>query len=324
MRLTAGLRYTKDDKQIRDADITLETIDASGFAGGQLGPGPVFSRVWQFLFGFGGFRDRETFAFHNATDAYEAAIGTPPFSPERYAAADLIPPSRALGESRFTTNSPSEQSWDAYTGNVVLEWVVGPHTMFYSQFARGSKPGGFNPIVAINGPPEIKPFFEGETVDSIEIGLKNVLRDGSLMLNLTAFAYNYEGPQVTQIILESSRRGNIDADVWGFEIESSIRPGFLPRLALDVSYSYLGTEVSGSALDPTHRAQGDPDLVLLKHIGPNGFYFGKNYVARIDEVLPSRARRTGRRRGNQRNKRCGTRHDIPERYSGLLFPLVPW
>ena len=56
------------------------------------------------------------------------------------------------------------------------------------------------------------------------LGTKNTLFNGSLVLNATGFYYMYQGYQISSIVRKSSVQQNIDADIYGAELESIWRP----------------------------------------------------------------------------------------------------
>ena len=103
--------------------------------------------------------------------------------------------------------------------------------MVYGFYTRGYKPGGFNPPLnaAFVSSGTAAYTFESEKVDAYEIGTKNTLFDNSLVLNVSAFYYKYEGLQVSMIANNTSINGNMDANIWGVELESVYIPSFLPN-----------------------------------------------------------------------------------------------
>ena len=146
-------------------------------------------------------------------------------------------------------------------------------------FSKGYKPGGFNPPVSEAFQGDIKFDFEQETIKSIEIGTKNTLLDGSMKLNGSLFVYDYEGLQITRIANNSSINDNVDAEMWGAEIEFEWYPESLPDFGFDGAYSHLSTEVSGGSesVDPTNRTAGNADWVTVNEWAP-GATAGVNYV----------------------------------------------
>jgi iron complex outermembrane recepter protein len=55
-----------------------------------------------------------------------------------------------------------------------------------------------------------------------------VLLDGSLIVNGAVFLYDYKGLQTTRIANNNSINDNIDADIWGAELELFYRPERCP------------------------------------------------------------------------------------------------
>ncbi|OIQ68888.1 TonB dependent receptor [mine drainage metagenome] len=135
-------------------------------------------------------------------------------------------------------------------------------TLLYAFYSRGYKAGGVNPpcTAAVSCG---KPTFDPEFVNSFEIGAKNTLLGGSLVLNGSIFAYDYTGYQVSKIVNRASTNENIDAKIKGVELESIWSPTH--ALRFNASLGYLDTQISnGASVDTFNRTQGDPTLTLVK------------------------------------------------------------
>src|SRR3546814_2019445 len=91
-------------------------------------------------------------------------------------------------------------------------------------------------------------FRSSESIDAFEIGSKNVFANGALQLNATAFYYKYSGLQLSRIVARTSVNDTVDANIWGVELESVIRPD--PNWLINLSFSYLNAKVAG---DPEKR-----------------------------------------------------------------------
>jgi outer membrane receptor protein involved in Fe transport len=130
--------------------------------------------------------------------------------------------------------------------------------LLYAFYSVGYKPGGFNPPISEAFQGDIKFDFDQEEISSIEIGSKNTLMDGTMKLNGSLFMYDYEGLQITRIANNSSINDNIDAEIWGAEVEFEWYPDMLPGVSIDGAYSYLDTEVENGSesVDPTNRTAG--------------------------------------------------------------------
>jgi outer membrane receptor protein involved in Fe transport len=177
-------------------------------------------------------------------------------------------------------------TFNEWTGRTNLEWSpdlsLTDKTLLYFSYSRGYKGGGFNPPQTPGQ--ELFPVsYEPEFINALEIGAKNVLMDGRMVLNLTAFHYDYKGYQVSQIIQRTSVNTNIDARIWGLEMESIWEP--VPNLRFNANIGYLHTELEDtSALDLMDLTQGDPNFVTIK----NGSTFS-NCIAPTAQVAQLQA-----------------------------------
>jgi outer membrane receptor protein involved in Fe transport len=143
------------------------------------------------------------------------------------------------------------------------DWSFTDQSLIYAFFSRGYKAGGLNPACspAVGTCP--KATFDPEFVNAFEIGTKNTLLGGSMVLNLTAFHYDYTGYQVSKIVNRTSVNENIDAKINGAEFESIWSP--IQPLRFNASIGYLKTEISnGTSIDTFNRTLSDPTLTLVK------------------------------------------------------------
>jgi outer membrane receptor protein involved in Fe transport len=205
-------------------------------------------------------------------------------SDERLAASAAIPIVPQPGERRKLTGSPQDFTWEETTGRIGIDYELSGDSMLYAFYSVGYKPGGANPPVSEAFQGDIKFDFDQEEISSIEIGSKNTLLDGAMKLNGSIFVYDYEGLQITRIANNSSINDNIDADIWGAEVEFEWYPDMLPGVSFDGSYSYLNTEVaSGSeSIDPTNRTAGLSEWTTVNEFVP-GPTAGVNYVVNTQE-----------------------------------------
>lgn len=155
------------------------------------------------------------------------------------------------------------------TGRLNLDWTpklsFTDRTLVYASYSRGHKAGGFNTPCDQQSPGcgSVPATYGPESVDAYEIGAKNVLAGGRLLLNLTAFHYDYRGYQVASTINKSSVNQNIDARIDGLELESTWEP--VERLRFNLNAGWLKTRIRGGAvLDTFDRTQGDARLAVVK------------------------------------------------------------
>ena len=83
-----------------------------------------------------------------------------------------------------------EEKFSETTPRAILSYNINDNVMVYGGWSRGYSSGGFNQDV------RMRPF-EPELSGNWEAGLKSVLMDGRLLMNLTAFHNTYENQQLT-------------------------------------------------------------------------------------------------------------------------------
>jgi outer membrane receptor protein involved in Fe transport len=178
-----------------------------------------------------------------------------------------LPLSVTGGLPYFVDPNPALAEFDELTGKLNFDWKpdlgMTDDTLIYLTLARGYKGGGINPPPSF-GVPSIKPTFEPEFINSVELGSKNTLADGAMQLNTAAFFYDYQGYQVSKIVNRSSLNENIDAQIWGIELESIWRP--TDNLTFNAILGYLKSEIkSGESIDNLNRTQGNPNFTVVKN-----------------------------------------------------------
>ncbi|HAU22160.1 MAG TPA: TonB-dependent receptor [Erythrobacter sp.] len=154
--------------------------------------------------------------------------------------------------------------FDEITGRFVVDYQITPDNLLYASYSRGYKSGGINPpLQPIFAVPD---SFGPETIDAFEIGSKNTFMDGALQVNATAFYYKYKDLQLSRIIARTSVNDTVDANIWGLELETLIRPD--DNWLINMNFSYLNAEVSGDQLfsNPRDPGGGDANAVIIKDI----------------------------------------------------------
>jgi iron complex outermembrane receptor protein len=155
-------------------------------------------------------------------------------------------------------------SFDAITGRAVLDYEISPDNKVYFSYSRGYKSGGINPplspIFAVSD------SFDSEQIDAFEIGSKNTFLNGSAQVNLTGFYYKYKDLQLSRIVARTSVNDTIDANIWGLELETILRPSY--NWLINMNVSYLNAKVAGDQFfsNPRDPGGGDPDAVIIKDL----------------------------------------------------------
>ena len=178
-------------------------------------------------------------------------------------------------------------SFDAITGRAVVDFQVTPDNNLYVSYSRGYKSGGINP--PLSPVFDVAENFGSEKIDAFEIGSKNTFGNGALQLNATAFYYKYKDLQLSRIVARTSVNDTIDADIWGVELESIIRPDY--NWLININFSYLNAEVAGDQFfsNPRDPGGGDPTAVIIKDIsnGSNCAVTGAGAQAFVAAVNPA-------------------------------------
>ncbi len=178
--ITFGLRYTNEKKDVAanfSTSFNAQPALAATLNGVSAGLGTAYGNCSGSLSG-------------TAADA--AIIGA--------RAGFCLPTVRAELDGATRTQSREEKEW---SGIVSLRREFTDNVSAYTSYSRGYKGGGFNLdrnfdfALATAAPGSSwKTDFAGEFVDAFEIGLKNSLMDGALLLNLATFWNKYENYQL--------------------------------------------------------------------------------------------------------------------------------
>ncbi|MBU4436191.1 MAG: TonB-dependent receptor, partial [Alphaproteobacteria bacterium] len=118
-----------------------------------------------------------------------------------------LPWANPLFDKRHTDQARTDKEW---SGTVKAAYRFSPEVFSYASYARGYKGGGFNldRTQSSNGLPSggtgVAPIydtsFNGEFVDSFEIGVKNTLFNRSVLLNFTGFYQKFTDFQLNTFL----------------------------------------------------------------------------------------------------------------------------
>ena len=82
---------------------------------------------------------------------------------------------------------PVQETYDAWTYRINLDWEPNDHSLFYAGVTTGYRAGGFNLANLSN-----EPIYDQEEITSYEIGWKDQLFDRTLQVNASAYIYDYK------------------------------------------------------------------------------------------------------------------------------------
>jgi iron complex outermembrane recepter protein len=151
-------------------------------------------------------------------------------------------PSAATGVLTDYTNS---RTFSNVSPRLGLDYHLSREIMTYFSYSRGFKSGGFDMRGNALVYPQTENGYNSETADNFEIGLKSMLLDNTLQLNVALFYNPYKNAQigVQQFVETGGVPQNVTAVLnagkqinQGVEIESAWRPVSALTLGLNVGY----------------------------------------------------------------------------------------
>lgn len=239
-KLTLGVRYNEDEKEVSEAfryiGNNVAATLAPILAGGALGV-PLALDV---------------------TPDYDGSALQPGVVRDRG-----IDPADGFRKRDF------QGEWDALTGSVGINFTPTPDHMIYLRGARGYRPGGFNAGFNYN-----PPMVDNETVNSYEVGYKATLFN-KLQLSTSAYLYDYRDIQLPLPVLGrcsdpadlstctilSSFVNLPKGETRGVEVELNFSA--TENLGFFLSYGWLDTEIKEGLVDGRgFQNPDDPAAVL--------------------------------------------------------------
>ena len=151
----------------------------------------------------------------------------------------LGPLSFAPGFTVPSCQASFRATWDDVTWDVTLEHDLSDDTFAYAKVNSGFKAGGYNNTNCDVG-------YDPEQLLAYEIGYKGTFRDGTLTFATSAFYYEYEDIQVTQVqafpgiaATTAVVANAAAAEVYGLEFE--LRAILAENISVDVGASWIPT-----------------------------------------------------------------------------------
>jgi len=157
----------------------------------------------------------------------------------------------------------AEETFNSFNPRVTLDWQVTDANMLYILYAEGNKPGGFNSATAIQAG---LPVYDEETVESFEIGSKNLFLDGQMIFNFAGYFNRIKGYQLTQNARTGTNTTSAitnagNADITGFEISVVLQPEAAEGFTITTNWAFNDSEFTEGF---------DENQGLLNDVADNG------------------------------------------------------
>jgi iron complex outermembrane receptor protein len=195
--LTAGIRYTDETKRFRPYSYADEAYTYGG-------PGSPFVR------------------YHDCPTGQEPGC-------------DGVPGRLFTDGDRLIPDKEFKKEFDDWTPMVNLAYQANDDVMLYTSYSEGFKSGGFDQrfIAPIPEPSSYDP----EEAKTYEVGMKSSWMDNTLRLNAAAFYTDYQDIHIIVRQGFAPLTFNAgDADIYGFEIESTWVPTSAWIIQVGVGY----------------------------------------------------------------------------------------
>jgi len=157
-----------------------------------------------------------------------------------------------VNETIDLTNVPQvSKDFDKTTPSATVAYQLAEDMNVYLRYAEGYRSGGFNGRSST--PDQVRTAFEPETLDAYELGLKSLLWDHRLQVNVAAFLSDYKdlqqvltAPTSTGVGFQTINDNVGKIEITGIELET--RLAATDRLQFYLNYAYLDTDISDYAL----------------------------------------------------------------------------
>ncbi len=267
-KLTLGLRYTQDRKEVRTRATFYDTPvvsnwSAAALAAGCAGINPAL-----------GGTDSTAFTLTNGAVTFETACQTSATSGMANTVGQQIGTSLdgtgAGGQgyllsgvdafnADYATAVPAIvpiKEFSNTTGRLVWDFAINDDTLMYISYSKGFKGGGFNPPFNAAQFPNTPFAFESTEVEALELGIKATVPEIGLVANASFYYNDFENFHLGSIRNETAINYGIPLESMGAELELYLTPPDVPGLSFNMQFSYYDSEIGDAAIVNPHDLGG--------------------------------------------------------------------
>lgn len=148
-----------------------------------------------------------------------------------------------------------ERSWSDFSPELVATWRPTSHFTLFGAYKQGFLSGGFNPGNATPAVFALDRSYDAQKVSGFEIGIKSMLFDNRLRLNLAIYDYKIDKLVVTSFVGTTQLINNAATSTSkGFEVEANLRTPYQP-LTLHGSLAYNKARYGQYTAAPCYTGQ---------------------------------------------------------------------
>lgn len=267
-KLTLGLRYTQDRKEVRTRATfydtpTVSNWSAAALAAGCAGQNPALggtdSTAFTLTDGAVTFTTTcQTSATSGMANTVGQQIGTPLDGTGAGGQGYLLAGLDAFNAD-YANATPAISPMKEFsntTGRLVWDFAIDDDTLMYISYSKGFKGGGFNPPFNAAQFPNTPFAFESTEVEALELGIKATVPEVGLVANASFYYNDFKNFHLGSIRNETAINYGIPLESMGAELELYLTPPDVPGLSFNMQFSYYDSEIGDASIVNPHDLGG--------------------------------------------------------------------
>ncbi len=267
-KLTLGLRYTQDRKEVRTRATfydspTVSDWSTAALAAGCAGINPLLggtdSTAFTLTDGAVTFNPTcQTSATSGRANTVGQKIGSSLDGTDAEGRAYILTGLDAYNAD-YANAIPSInpiKEFSNTTGRLVWDFAIDDDTLMYISYSKGFKGGGFNPPFNASQFPNTPFAFESTEVEAVELGIKATVPEVGLVANASFYYNDFKNFHLGSIRNETAINYGIPLESMGAELELLLSPPEVPGLTFNMQLSYYDSEIGEASIVNPHDLGG--------------------------------------------------------------------
>ncbi len=256
-KLTLGLRYNEDEKEIVDNAYFYKVPLASSWAdnatcgGFNIVGGVYIPRSITAIDPATGAVTYNTACVSGTAKTVGQAIGSTPNSGA--ANGSIAVGALPANNANYVANNVSpNQDFSETTGRFVWDYQIDEDTLFYMSYSQGFKGGGFNPPFNASKFPNTEFVYPSTEVKAVEFGIKAAVPDAGLVANASFYYNDFKNYTISVIRNETGINEGLPLEQYGAELELYLNPPSVPGLSFNAMVNYQSSEIGTFSMINNH------------------------------------------------------------------------